>query len=170
MGKTLDPLDLPSGGRVMFGDPDTLFKARHFRRLAAIFMPREDGTVAIPRDFGNADAVIELAAVMAEALVTSWTVPYLADRPIPAKDPTALEDLSWPDLRAIGAHTIPAALGLAGVEVRTPDGDPADPKGPPSTSNGSTPGTGSKPSSAAAQAPVEFVTPAQVSSLISPTS
>ena len=173
MGKVPDPLDLPSGGRATFGDPDHLFKAGHFRRLSAIFMPEGDGTVAIPRDLGATDAVIDLANLMAESLVTSWSVSYLDDAPIPRTNPAILAELSWPDLRAIGNHTIATALELAGIEVRRADGEPADPKGmtsdAPSASSGATLDTGSNPSSPAIPPPAEYVTPEMLSSLTSPT-
>lgn len=173
MGRVLDPLDLPSGGKVIFGDPDVLFKAGHYRRLSAIFIPQDDGTIEIPRVFDNAGSVIGVASIMAESLITSWTVPYLADAPIPAKDPAVLDQLSWPDLRAIGSHAITTALDLAGIEVRKKSGEPDDPKGqpsePPNASSGATPGTGSNPSSAPTALPAEYVTPEQLSSLTSPT-
>lgn len=173
MGKVLDPLDLPSGGKVQFGNPDHLFLGSHFRRLAAIFMPDDDGKVNISRSLSSTDEVLELADIMAESLITWWTLPYMVDAPIPAKDPAVLDRVSWPDKRAIGNYTIGTALELAGIEVRKADGESTDPKGTPSGapsgSNGVTPGTGSNPSSEPTPPPAEFVTPETLSSLTSPT-
>jgi hypothetical protein len=145
---TPDPLTLPSGGTVTFRDSATHFKRSHYKRLAAAVSMAADGTVSMSTRSEESWRVID---VMAEALVGSWHGDgswYLDGQPVPGDDPSVMEAVSSVDLRALGGHLIPLAWDLLGLVVVKDGEDDDEGKGvPPSVaSNGSTPTSGSGPS------------------------
>ena len=107
----IEPLELPSGGKVLFGDPDDLL-GRDYKRLRACI-----GTV----DTRMAVVVNEMCGVAAECLVTSWDVPYIQAAKLPRHDPRILDRLRINDLRALYEHL----TGFCSEYVLSnlPDGD-----------------------------------------------
>lgn len=124
-------VDLPSGGWAELGDPDTDVKHSHFRRVGAVYQRATDDN--------NADTITDLTAIMAEAMVTAWHLPYAKDAAIPRDDPDVMENVvSLADGFALGGHLIPVAATLMRI-TGTVEQDPG--KG----QNGSTPHSGSNP-------------------------
>jgi hypothetical protein len=149
-----DPLTLPSGGTVTFRDPDAHFKRAHFRRLSATITMAADGRASLADRSEESWRAID---VMAEALIESWTGPddwYLYGRPVPSDGgPAVLDDVSSADLRALGHHLLPLAWGILGFVRKDEDDDEGKGVPPSAASNGSTPTSGSDPSTGPTTAP-----------------
>jgi len=143
---TPDPLVLPSGGTVTFRDSAVHFKRGHHKRLAETIKSAEDGTVSFST---RSEAGWAVTDIMAEALVGSWRGPdswYLLGRPVPGDDPSVMADMSSADLAALGAHLVPLAFEVLGLAPVTADGGDEDERGKGGARSGSTPISGSAPS------------------------
>lgn len=165
-----DPLTLPSGGTVEFGDPVVLFKRKHFIRLAEIVGLGDAGEIRIP---AMSTVVMDLAEVMTDALAVAWSGPpkwYLNDRKVPRDDPSVLGEISMLDLAALGNHLVSEAFVILGIQRKDAAADDPGKGGTRSSaSNGSTPDTGSNPSSAATSLPAPSDSPPIPSSAGTPT-
>lgn len=102
------PLELPSGGKVWFYDPESL-RGKEYKKLRA---------AALTED---ANHVYEVAAAL---LVERWEVPGLPKLPHPGSeeglDGKVTDLLHWRDLQAMEKAMEPAILRLRGVTVDPP--------------------------------------------------
>lgn len=103
-------LDLPSGGKVWFRDPETL-RGGDYKRLRAA-----------RRDFeANMNRVYEIAAAL---LVQRWEVPDLPNLPLPGDpeghDGKVTDLLHWRDCHALTQAMAPAIVLITEGQVRPP--------------------------------------------------
>lgn len=97
----IDPIKLPSGGRVTFKDLDDL-TGRDFMEL----------TAQISSD--AVSTIMTAAPVLAAKLITSWEIPYDARLPIPTAKggQNSLGQLTIKDMRKITSAVIPLVKEL----------------------------------------------------------
>jgi hypothetical protein len=101
-----EPLDLESGGRILFDDPANI-KAKDYRALKRISADVDsDNNV-------EQDAVYLAIDYLARILITEWHIPYLngGNPPLPKDAPDLLGELLIIDRKQLELHLLPI-LGM----------------------------------------------------------
>jgi hypothetical protein len=121
VGDVVRSLPLPSGGEVVFRDPHQL-KARDKRQVINN-VPDGGGTWSHNMDVFEGTIAL---------LVERWTIPYLANAPLPRDEPAILGELEIPDYDALVTAAGPA-VRLLFPRTSADDADkPGSPTGPAS--------------------------------------
>lgn len=92
----MDRLELPSGGWVDFHDPNTAIRGKHVKALINIGDADAEGKIPI-----TGDLVFQWAEIVAEPLLSAWSVPYDPALPLPTRSNHTIEDLSAQDSRTL---------------------------------------------------------------------
>lgn len=92
----MDRLNLPSGGWVDFHDPNIAIRGKHTHLLIQAAETDDDGNAKV-----TGDTIYGWAEIIAEPLISGWSVPYDPGLPLPTRTNHTLEELSFPDSRAV---------------------------------------------------------------------
>lgn len=119
----IEPLTLPSGGRVQFDDPDNL-RGGDYRRMRACYGPTGVGA-------SYAQMLDDMSAIAAEVMVTAWEVPYLGQPMLPRTNPALIDELRGKDTAALFDHLRPFLNVYILRNTPDPDDDTPPPDGDP---------------------------------------